>query len=53
MIVSVRMPDDLHGELARVAQADDRPLSQYIVHLIRKELEKNKAPKDEPAEARR
>ena len=33
--VQVRMPVDLHADLKRIAEADDRPVNAQIVHAIR------------------
>lgn len=32
--VSIRLPDDLYEDLVTAAEADDRPLSNYIVRLL-------------------
>jgi predicted transcriptional regulator len=42
MVVSVRMPEELHAELAQLAEADDRPMSREIVHLLRQAVEDRK-----------
>lgn len=35
MTVNVRFPDDLHREIAAMAEADDRSLNGEIVHAVR------------------
>jgi predicted transcriptional regulator len=42
MVVSVRMPEELHAELTQLADIDDRPMSREIVHLLRQAVDERK-----------
>ena len=38
--MNLRLPDDLHAQLAEAAKADTRSLNSEIVHLLRRALER-------------
>jgi hypothetical protein len=37
--LQVRLPDDLHAEIRRLTEEEDRPLNRTIVRLLRAGLE--------------
>ena len=37
--LQVRLPDDLHAEIRRLTEQEDRPLNRTIVRLLRAGLE--------------
>ena len=43
-LISLRVPAELREKLKRAAAADNRTVSNYIVNLITRELEKNERP---------
>lgn len=38
-VLSVRLPEDLHQALKRVAEREDRSLNNLIVHLLKQAVE--------------
>jgi hypothetical protein len=41
--LQVRLPDDLHAEIRRLTQEEDRPLNRTIIRLLRAGLEHYRA----------
>jgi hypothetical protein len=39
IVLSIRMPADLHAALSELAQAENRSLSQQVVYLLRQSLQ--------------
>ena len=42
-VIYIRMPDDLHSAVQRLAQADDRPVASYVRRMLEKAVEANAA----------
>jgi predicted transcriptional regulator len=41
-VTNIRLDDDLKAELKKLAEAEDRPLANYIVRVLREHVEKKK-----------
>jgi len=36
--VTLRLPEDVHAEIAEIAKAEDRSLNAQIVHFLRRQV---------------
>jgi predicted HicB family RNase H-like nuclease len=51
VVLNVRLPADLHAEVKRIAEREDRSLNAQIIRFLREGAERYEAPRPKPESA--